>query len=125
MMPKMQDMALTPEEKSEMAICGPSSPMSMINNYPYGLCISLGDEQLEKLNLDKDCEPGDFIHIFAMAKVTSVSKNDTGEGEKTRIELQITHMGIEDEGKENEEVETQEENKPPVAKRLRPKSLYK
>lgn len=101
--PKLQDMALTPKEMAE------DSPMGMIgshNMYPYGLCICLCDDQLEKLKLDSDCEVGDFLHIFAMAKVTSVSKNDTGDGEKTRIELQITHMGLESEDAEDEEEDT-------------------
>ncbi|MFA7278765.1 MAG: capsid staple protein [Sterolibacterium sp.] len=72
--------------------------------YPYGLCICLGQEELDKLGLTAECEVGDFLHVFALAKVTSVSTSDTGEGEKSRIELTITHMGVEDEEDEQAEV---------------------
>ena len=118
MFPKMIDMALTPAEKLESAM---PYAIGSTNNYPYGLCICLGNDQLEKLGLEEECEVGDFIHLFALAKVTSVSKNDTGEGEKVRIELQITHMGLESEDEENEEGDEEEDK---VIKVKRP-HLYK
>lgn len=102
MLPKMVDMEKTPEQMMKDA-----SPFSIgsQSKYPYGLSICLGHEELEKLGLDTDCEVGDFIHLFCLAKVTSVSTSDTGEGEKCRIELQITHMGCESEDEENKEEE--------------------
>lgn len=114
MLPKLKDMAKTDEERKEDM---PFMVAEIGNEaiYPHGLCLYLDDATLEKLDLDGECEPGDFIHVFAMAKVTSVSKNDTGKGEKTRIELQITHMGVEDEGEEDEK------EKP----KMRPRSRYK
>jgi hypothetical protein len=74
------------------------------------LCIRLDHETLEKLDLlecvkEGECEPGDFIHVFALAKVTHVSKHDTGDGEKCCVELQITHMGLEDEDEDEENEE--------------------
>ncbi len=70
--------------------------------YPYGLSICLTNDELEKLGLESNCEVGDMIHLMAMAKVTSISKNETQDGESCRIELQITHLGLEDEDKEEE-----------------------
>lgn len=114
MLPKLKDMASTHEEREKkmplMAAEIGDQPI-----YPYGLSLCLDDSTLEKLDLDGDCEVGDYIHLFALAKVTSVSKNDTGDGERCRIELQITHMGIENEDEEDEE------EKP----KMRPRSRYK
>lgn len=80
--------------------------------YPYGLSICLTNEELDKLELEADCEIGDLLHIVCMAKVTSVSKNETTEGESCRIELQI----IDIETMENES----EEYKPAI----RPSKFY-
>jgi hypothetical protein len=102
---KMIDMAKTPAEVNE-AVKSMSAPVSATVNdmpvYPYGLCISLEEDELEKLKLDGVCEAGDMIHIAAMAKVTSISQRDTEGGVKRRVELQITHLGTEDEDKETD-----------------------
>lgn len=100
-LPEMVDLARTREEQDEDA--APCAPM-----YPYGLCISLCDDELEKLDMDDDVEVGDMFHFHALAKVTSVSRNATEDGERNRVELQITHMEAENEDAENEE----EEKKP-------------
>jgi len=101
----MTDMARDPEEiKEDMpkTIEAPSAPV-----YPYGLCISLTEDELEKLGLDGDLpEVGMMIHLSAMAKVTSVSQNerDMGDGTKKnccRVELQITHLATENEDEED------------------------
>ena len=98
MLPKMVDMRRTKEEMDEA-----SNPTFNISEYPYGLSICLTQDELDKLGLDAECEVGDFIHLFALAKVTSVSMNDTGDGQKCRVELTLTHLGCEDEDEENEE----------------------
>lgn len=104
---RMIDMARSPEEvKKDLAPLAMPSPESA-PSYPYGLCISLTEDELEKLGIDGDCEIGDMIHLFAMAEVTSCSEHKTkaADGsEKTccRIELQITHLGLEDEDREEE-----------------------
>ena len=114
MLPKLKDMSISPEEREKkmplMAAELGDQPI-----YPYGLSLCLDDSILEKLDLEGDCEVGDYIHLFALCKVTSVSKNDTGDGEKTRVELQITHMGVESEDEEDEE----------EAPKMRPRSRYK
>lgn len=84
-------------------------------DYPYGLSISLCEDELAKLNLDdEDVQPGDMIHMHCMATVTSVSKNDnTTSGPSCRIELQITHISAENEAEEdaaNDEEEDAPEN---------------
>lgn len=100
---KMMDMAKTPEEVSEETR-EYSSPMpieSVVNRYPYGLCISLDEDSLKKLNLTESPDVGDMIHLFAMARVTSMSQNEKSDGTVCqRVELQITHLGLEDEDDE-------------------------
>lgn len=100
-LPEFVDMALTPRKETvEEAEVDMPQPV-----YPYGLCISLGDEQLEKLNMSDDCEVGDMIHMHCLAEVTSVSKNQTTEGTKCRVELQITMISAESEDEENDDAE--------------------
>jgi len=89
--------------------------------YPYGLCICLTSDELEKLDLDADAEVGDMIHITAMAKVTSISKRATTEGEDCRIELQITDIGLENEEEEGDE----EEIDPRIRRKVDLEKFYK
>ena len=75
-------------------------------DYPWGLRISLTESELQKLECDPGDEPevGDLLHFAAFAKVTSFSKNDTGNGSERRVELQIVMMScIEDESTEFED----------------------
>jgi hypothetical protein len=105
---RMIDMARSPEEiKKDMAPMSMPSPESSAPAYPYGLCINLTEAEIDKLGIDAaDCSVGDMIHLFAIAKVTSRSDNEmetAGGGRKQccRIELQITHLGLEDEDRED------------------------
>lgn len=106
--PAMVDMARTPAEKEEAAEAAIPSPMNQ-PDYPYGLCISLTQDELDKLNLDhSDVEVGDMLHMHCMAKVTSVSKTDNeATGPQCRVELQITHIVAEDEDEEDAEAEAE------------------
>lgn len=92
---QMVDMARQPEKEQQESPVMPNAPI-----YPYGLCISLSQDELEKLNLEPECQVGDMIHLLAMAKVTSISQYETTESANCRIELQITHLGLEDEDSE-------------------------
>lgn len=95
----MQDMSLTPQESKE--ISEPSLP-----KYPYGLCISLCQDELDKLNLsEEELCVGDMLHLHCLAKVTSVSSNETEDGSYSRVELVITHIAAESEDEENDEEE--------------------
>lgn len=98
--PAMIDMSATPKEIQE--ITNPSPP-----RYPWGLSISLCQDELDKLGLlDEELCVGDMLHLHCLAKVTSVSSNETEDGSHCRVELQITHMtGTEDEDEENKEVD--------------------
>lgn len=63
--------------------------------YSYNHCITLEDDALEKLGLDcadGDCQVGNYLHIEALAEIIGIHKNDTGEGEKKKIILQLTHI---------------------------------
>lgn len=62
--------------------------------YPYGLAISLSQDELEKLDMEDDCDVGDMVRFEAIAKVTCVTKNDTTEGPKMRVELQIVGIAL-------------------------------
>ncbi len=97
---QMVDMRRTPAEKVEevsetMAASVPGT--DMVADYPYGLCISLSEEELEKLGLSDDCDIGDAIDIRCFAEVTSVSKHKYGDKDCCRVELQITRMQMTEE----------------------------
>lgn len=95
----MVDMRRTPKEKEEAVeeLIAPS-----VSDYPYGLCISLCSEELEKLGLS-EIGHGEMIHLHCMATVTSVSTHDNSSGSDKRAELQITAIAAEDEDEENRE----------------------
>lgn len=98
MFSKMVSMARTTEEKDEQRERDMyPQPVSEMSDYPYGLCISLDDEILEKLDLDGDCEVGDVIDLRVFAKVTSVNKRQVNGDDECRIELQITELAVENE----------------------------
>jgi len=109
---KMVDLANTPQEiKEDVAGYSVPSPVGISSGplYPYGLCLRLEEKTLDRLGMAEDLpEVGDVIHIVGMAKVTSVSENETEttDGERQHrccVELQITHMGAEDEDMEDPE----------------------
>lgn len=101
-LPNFVDMAKTPELQEEKtdSVVGPSHYPQ--NIYPYGLCICLDNDSLEKLNLDADCEVGDMVHLQAIGKVTSASQNETTEGVNKRVEIQITHIALAEEHDDQE-----------------------
>lgn len=102
-LPPMVDMSMDDEEKAEYVTA--PSPLNT-PKYPYGLCISLCEKEIEKLGIDEnDLEVGDMLHIHGLAKITSVSSQEYENGSHCRIELQITHLAGEDEDEENEEEE--------------------
>lgn len=63
--------------------------------YPWGLCLSLGKDELEKLGITALPKVGGEMMITAKATVKSTSAYETqGEGTDMRLELQITDMEI-------------------------------
>lgn len=100
--PAMTDMRRTPKEKKE--VMDMNAPvMANVPDYPWGLSISMCEEELEKLGLDaEDMKVGDIYHIHALIHVTSVSSSESeSSGKSSRAEFQITHMSGESEDAEN------------------------
>jgi hypothetical protein len=96
---KLVDLEMTDEEKLDTMM-----PMPMERpDYPCGLRLCLTESELEKMELDDDCNVGDMIDLRAFAVVTSVSKNDGPNGPCCRIELQIQKMAVENEMTESME----------------------
>lgn len=89
------DMAHTPKEMAKEA-----SPVAYQTVYPYGLCIRLGTDELEKLDIQDDFTVGDIIDLRCFAKVTSVSMNQMADSTSRCMELQITHLAVENESDE-------------------------
>lgn len=109
-MGEMVDLAKTPEEikKDSMGYALPGGSEPEMPIYPWGTSLCLCDDVIDKLEADGEgdfAEVGDLVHIHAIGEVTSVSKNATTDGVKRRIEIQLTHMAIEDEDLENDEVD--------------------
>ena len=91
----MTDLTRTDEEKSKERMDSMlSSPFAHMPDVPPGLCLCLTETELEKLDLDDDCQVGDYLHGRFMARVTSVNKSETGGGKKCRIELSVVAMNL-------------------------------
>lgn len=61
--------------------------------FPYGLRISLENAQLAAIGLSPvDCCVGGMIHLHGLARITSVSMNETEGGDRSRVELQFEQM---------------------------------
>ncbi len=103
----MVDMAITPAEHQENApIAAPEKPSEPI--YPYNLSLSLTDAELDKLGIDcedEDCQVGNYLEGRFLAEVTGYSKDKTNDGERRRLNLQITHLCLDDENSEHEEAD--------------------
>lgn len=99
----MVDMEMTDEQSGDSPL-----PIPMPREtYPYGLRICLCNPQMEKLGLDAaDAVVGAYVHIHALARITSVTATDGPSGPDSRVELQIEKMvPIESEEAENREAE--------------------
>jgi hypothetical protein len=98
----MVDMARTPAEVKTDMPCAMDQPL-----YPYGLCLSLGQDELDKLGFGKgDLAVSDMVHLHCLASVTSVSEHDNvNSGPSCRVELQVTHISAEDETEEDNKAE--------------------
>jgi hypothetical protein len=62
--------------------------------YPYGLCIHLEKDQLEKLGIKDLPEVGAKMMLHANAYVKTVSQYNTQEVTDQRVELQITELEV-------------------------------
>lgn len=106
---------LTDMAKSEEEVAKDSSPLMMPENkYPYGLRISLSQDDLEKLGIDhEDFEIGDVFPLDILAKVVGKNANEAEGGEANCcVSLQITHIGAEEEETAEEEEAEEHEEEP-------------
>ena len=62
--------------------------------YPYGLCIDLCDESLQKLGITDLPPVGTKMKLTALVEVTTVSQYQNSEGAESRLSLQITDMQL-------------------------------
>ena len=100
----MISMAITPKTMEENVGIVSAAPI-----YPYGLCICLTNDELEKLDVDAaELSVGDHFHLHAIAQITSISQNDTPSGKNSRVELQIISLAGEDEEAENSQYEKED-----------------
>jgi hypothetical protein len=106
------DMKRTPEDKAAAAMQSmPATPFEGGPDYPYGLCISLDETDIEKIGLSDDVQVGDLIDIRMLGKVTSVRKESRDGKECCRVEIQGQQIAIEDEDTE-EPGDEKEQRKP-------------
>lgn len=88
------------EEVKETAV-GPSG-----DDYPYGACLHLDTEELDKLGIVDLPEVGEEFQITAVAKVTRVSSSASeGSDEQNGVDLQITAMELTSSGGTESEAE--------------------
>lgn len=118
---KFQSMELDDEAKNDLCIPCDASPNKKLEPvFPWGLRITLENDQLKKLGLTAaDFEIGSIIHLHAMSRVTSITEDQRKSGDTMcRVELQIEQLACENEDAENAEAEAP---KP----RARLKAVYK
>ena len=85
-----QDMELDDEDKLDAYRPIPTS----MPDYPYGLRICLTHKETEKLDLDNDCEVGDYLMMTVLARVTSCSSSEGPNGAECRTEMQIEKIKL-------------------------------
>ena len=98
---KMINMKSSKTEMEKMNTAAPAEPKGP--EYPYGICLNLHKEEIEKLGLGTP-KAGAKLMLHAMVEVKSVTVTDEkgGKGYKS-MDLQITDMAImEDDGMDNE-----------------------
>jgi hypothetical protein len=90
---KMMNMKLpkkAADKNMSMTVAGSSG-----DEYPYGLRLSLDNEQLTKLEDVNHCEVGEEVLIMAKGTVTTKSANDRQDGKsERRVEIQIKSIGV-------------------------------
>lgn len=68
-------------------------------SYPFSLSFTLDNDTLEKAGLDvndPDCKVGNYVEMRILAELVGMHKADTGDGEKTTLNFQCTHLCVED-----------------------------
>jgi len=106
---EMKKMKLPPPKKSKLfaeSMAGDKPPL-----YPWGLCITLDNETLKKLGVDKLPEIDQPVMIQAYAEVTAASMRNVQDGVDRTVTLQIMELGMEDTEDRPDEDEEKGEDK--------------
>ena len=82
------DMKLTKKEAKDNEVA-PESP-----RYPYGIQISLDDEELKKLNFDSLPDVGDEFIVVGVGPVTSVRQSEREAGSDRSISIQLQKLEV-------------------------------
>ncbi len=89
----MKSMKLTKKQQEGMTVPVAAEPEKP--EYPYGLCLRLGREELMKLGIKQLPQVGDSFVVDAKCVVKGVSAGDGDGGKYASCDLQITDMGME------------------------------
>lgn len=74
---------------------GEATMVSDSPEYPYGLCIRLGKDELEKLGITALPKVGTEMMVMAKGFVKSTSAYETqGEGTDMSVEIQLTDVEV-------------------------------
>lgn len=80
------DLKLDKKELAEEAKeATPYSP-----DYPYGFCLRVEGDEMDKLGIKGLPKVGDEFHIMAVGRVTSVSSRESEQDDNRSVEIQIT-----------------------------------
>lgn len=106
--PKLIDMKLSASARRayiEPAVSSENAPQ-----YPYGLCLRLEKDQLDKLGIKKLPAPGEEFHIRAVGKVDNVYMSQSSANRDDRsMSIQIVYLGLTDEPEPYDKAESAEE----------------
>ncbi|BCS54780.1 capsid staple protein [Geobacter sp. SVR] len=115
---KMTSMVMKAEKEGKSDCCCCSGPCGCEEGkprYPWGLQLTLQNEQLQALGLPDMQKVGDTMTIQAIVKVTGCSENEReGADPERSVSLQITDLGL----------EVPEQKKSPIDKAATAAALY-
>lgn len=92
--PKMISMKRTPADKrGDKLQTAPAEAMAP--DYPWGLCLHMDREELDKLGMKDLPKVGTEMTITAKVKVTRVSQSAVeGANDESSIDMQITDIAL-------------------------------
>ena len=91
-MPSLISLRRTDREKRDMA--DPSPKPEEMDDYPWGLDLNLGHEEIQKLGLAEGLEAGTEVALIATATVTNSSVAIVNSMNKRNMTLQIRAMQV-------------------------------
>lgn len=98
---EMKNMKMSSQEQKQM-----NESMTVYKpEYPWGLCLHLNEEAIDKLGLPALPGVGEAMMLHARVMVNSVSMNESQNGKNRSLELQITDMGLGAEEKKSDAAE--------------------